>query len=894
MKRMDHNKFLADSDGQNPSGGAGKRGRLKLFLGYAAGVGKTYSMLDNGHEKLKSGTDVVVGFVDPEASPETLSLLAGLPLLPMKSIDHGKFVMKEFDVDAALERKPELILVDDLAHTNPAGMRNRRRYQDIEELLNAGIDVYTTVNIQNIESLSGIVQSIVQGGNDKTIPDYLFDQADVIENIDFPPEDLMKRFEEGKICRHGKYGSSIKFTFTKENLRLLRELTMRKAADRISNDNQHSGQLREPFISARFLVVISDEAPSSNSIRWTARAAESFRAPWVAVYVEPMRRNHENEAQEKLDLARRLGAETVRLNGSDPASAIAEYARISGISNIVIGKIRNRRSVNAWFGKELEDELFALLPNVELHIIPESPQRKHRKLRKIKLTENMVLSWGDTLKTMGILAVATLLAMGLHAFVFDDQNVITVYILSVLIISRITSGYLYGMAASILSVLLFNFFFTIPYYTLDALQPEYPVTFVIMFIAAFIISTLTLQIKTQVKISAEREHRTKLLYEINKKLLQTRGLENIVKLTSENITQIFDRAVVIYIEEPLNSTAGYYMESATDPYTTLLRQEEERKAAHWVYLNKKRAGAGTDTLMNARAHYMPILSQGKSLGVIGISCENGNLDQNNSRFLRMLVSQVAMALERQFLSDEQRRILLESEKEKMRSNLLRAISHDIRTPLTGILGASSVILESGESLDQKTHDQLLSNIKEDSQWLIRMVENLLSVTRINEGTMNVAKSPEAAEEIVAEAVSHVKNRINRRKITVSVPEDLLMVPMDGTLIEQVLINLLENAVKHSTVDSTVEVEVSSDEQYAVFEVRDSGIGISEDTLRTLFDTRLPSTSHGSDSSRGMGIGLSICMSIIKAHGGKMEAANRKEGGAVFRFLLPLEGAQNES
>ena len=890
---MDHNKFLAECDGQNPPEGTGRRGRLKLFLGYAAGVGKTYSMLDNGHEKLRSGTDVLVGFVNPAASPETLSLLEGLPLLPMKSIDHGTLVLKEFDVDAALERKPELILVDDLAYENPAGMRNRRRYQDVEELLNAGIDVYTTVTIQNIESLSGIVQSITAGGTEKTIPDYLFDQADVIETIDFSPEELLKRFEEGKICRHGKYGSSIKFTFTKENLRLLRELTMRKAADRISNDNQNRGQMAEPLISAKFLVVISDEAPSSNSIRWTARAAESFRAHWVAVYVEPMRRNHENEVQERLDLARKLGAETVRLNGSNSFAAIAEYARISGISNIVIGKVRNRRSVR-WFEKEMEDELFALLPNVELHLIPESPQRKRRKLRKIKFTENMVLSWSDTFKTLGILAVATLLAMGLHTFIFDDQNVITVYILSVLIISRITSGYLYGMAASILSVLLFNFFFTIPYYTLDALQPEYPVTFVIMFIAAFIISTLTLQIKTQVKISAEREHRTKLLYEINKKLLQTRGLENIVKLTSENLTQIFDRAVVIYIEEPLNPSAGYYMESTTDPYTTLLRQAEERQAAHWVYLNKKRAGAGTDTLMNAKAHYMPILSQGKSLGVIGISCTKGNLDQNSRLFLRMLVSQVAMALERQFLSDEQRRILLESEKEKMRSNLLRAISHDIRTPLTGILGASSVILESGASLDQKTHDQLLFNIKEDSQWLIRMVENLLSVTRINEGTMNVAKSPEAAEEITAEAVSHVKNRISQRKITVKVPEDLLMVPMDGTLIEQVLINLLENAVKHSTEDSTIEVEVSSNGQYAVFEVRDSGTGISEDMLRTLFDTRLPSSKRSSDSERGMGIGLSICMSIIKAHGGKMEAANRKEGGAVFRFLLPLEGAENES
>jgi two-component system sensor histidine kinase KdpD len=878
---------------QNPIG-VRKKGRLKIFLGYAAGVGKTYSMLDNGHEKLKSGVDTVVGYVDQGSSQETLSLLEKLPILPLKNISHGKLQRREFDVDAALERKPELILVDDLAYTNPPEMRNLKRYQDIEELLNAGIDVYTTLNIQNIESLSGIVQSIIKVSPGRTIPDYIFDQADMIETVDFAPEELMKRLEEGKICRHAKSGNTIKFIFTKENLRLLRELTMRKAADRLSYDNQRGVPTGDSLVRTKFLVVISDGVPSSKSIRWAAKAAEVFHASWATVYVDSMRRNHETEVQEQLDLARKLGSETVRLNGHDAAAVIAEYARVSGISNIVIGKVRNRKSIKKLFDMELEDELFALLPNVELHIIPESFPMKHRKLRKLKLTENVVLSWGDTIKTLGTLALATLLSKGINTFIYDDQNVITVYILSVMIISRITSGYFYGMAASILSVLLFNFFFTIPYYTFAALQPEYPVTFMIMFIAAFLISTLTMQIKTQVKISAEREHRTKLLYEINKKLLQTRGLENIVKLTSEYITQIFDRAVVMYTEDPVNPASGYYMESSTDPYTAQLRREEEREAAHWVYLNRKKAGAGTETLMNAGAHYMPILSQGKSLGVIGISCANGKLDQNSIMFLRMLVSQVAMAVERQFLSDEQRRILLDSETEKMRSNLLRAISHDIRTPLTGILGASSVILEAGENLDKITHDQLLSNIKEDSQWLIRMVENLLSVTRINEGTMNVAKSPEAVEEIAAEAVSHVRKRISDRKITVKVPDELLMVPMDGMLIEQVLINLLENAIKHSSEESTVELEVCSKDQFAVFEVRDFGNGISEGDLGNLFDTRLPGNGRSTDSSRGMGIGLSICRSIIKAHGGKMEAANRATGGAVFRFFLPLEGAQDES
>jgi len=848
-----------------------KKGRLKIFLGYAAGVGKTYSMLDDAHEKLKSEIDVVVGYIEPHSRPETMHLLDGLPALPPKEIPYRNLQLKEFDLDAALDRKPELILVDELAHTNAPGMRNKKRYQDIEELLNAGIDVYTTVNIQHIESLNDIVQKITKIAVKETFPDYVFDHADTVEIIDFAPDELLKRFEEGKIYLPARAETAMKNFFSKENLRLLREIAMRKAADRISHDNLSERSITEKTVSTKFMVCVSVSSSFAKSIRWTARASDAYHAPWVAVYVDKMKSDDEEEIQEKLELAKRLGAETVRLSGHDVASTIAEYAKISGITDLVVGNVGKKDSMKSLFATDLVNKLIALLPSVEIHIIPESLQTKSRKRRRFKITENLILSWPDTLKTVGSLSAATLLSMGLRAVDIGDQNVIMLYILSVLIISITTIGYLYCLAASVLSVLLFNFFFTIPYFTFNAIQPGYPITFVIMFMVAFITSTLTVRIKNQVRFSVEREHRTKLLYEINKKLLKTRGLENIVKLISEYITKIFDRSVAFYTKDPENS-AGFFMESTTDPYTSHLRQEYERAVAHWAYINMKHAGTGTDTLMGASAYYIPIISQAKVLGVIGISCAKGKLDQSSSLFLRMLASQVAMALERQYLSDEQRRIIIESEKEKMRSNLLRAISHDIRTPLTGILGASSAILENGDNLDRETHDKLLLNIKEESQWLIRMVENLLSVTRINEGTMNVTKSPEAAEEIVAEAISHIRKRFPERKISVKVPDELLMVPMDGTLIEQVLINLLENAIKHSPADTVVEVEVKSDHQYAIFEVRDKGEGIAEE-----------------DFSRGMGIGLSICKSIINAHDGKLNAENKKIGGAVFQFALPLEG-----
>jgi len=864
-----------------------KRGHLKIFLGYAAGVGKTYSMLDDAHEKLKGGIDVVLGYIEPHSRSETLKLLEGLPALPPKVILYKNLHLNEFDLDIALERKPELILVDELAHTNAPEMRNRKRYQDIEELLNAGIDVYTTVNIQHIESLNDIVQKITQVTVKETVPDYFFDQADTVEIIDFSPEELLKRFEEGKIYRPARAEMAMKFFFTKENLKLLREIAMRKAADRISHDNLSERRTKEKTVSTKLMVCISASPASAAPIRWTARTAEAFHAPWVAVYVDTSVGKDEADIQANLDLAKRLGAETVRLNGHDVAAAISEYARISGITNIVIGKNRDK-SLMSLFETDMEDKLVSLLPEVDIHIIPGTPQKRYRRQSRLRLAENWYVSWADTFKTIGVLIAATMLSIGLQAADIGDQNVIMVYILSVLLISRITTGHLYGIAASVLSVLAFNFFFTQPYHTFNAIQPGYPVTFVIMFLAAFFTSTLTVRIKTQVRLSVEREHRTKILYEINKKLLITRGLENIITLTNEYITQIFDRTAVFYTHDPEDTASGYIMEAASDHSAPMLRSEDERAVAHWVFLNGKRAGSGTDTLMGAGAHYIPIISQTKVLGVIGVSCSNGKLDQNSRLFLRMLASQVAMALERQYLSDEQRKIVIESEKEKMRSNLLRAISHDLRTPLTGILGASSAILENGDNLDKRTHDQLISNIKEDSQWLIRMVENLLSVTRINEGTMHVSKSPEAAEEIAAEAVAHIRKRFPERKISVKVPDELLMVPMDGTLIEQVLINRVENAFKRSPADSVVRVDVRAEKQHAVFKVSDQGEGIAEEDFPYLFESYVPNGKRSSDSSRGMGIGLSICMSIIKAHGGKMEAYNKEDGGAVFLFRLPLK------
>lgn len=451
------------------------RGKLKIFLGYSAGVGKTYAMLNEAQEQLKNGDNVVVGYVEPHTRPETLQQLGGLPLIPPISIEYKGIQLNEFDLEEALRRKPDIILVDEMAHTNAVGVRNRKRYQDIEELLNAGIDVYTTVNVQHIESLNDVVENITKISVKETIPDYVFDHADLVRLIDIAPEELLRRFTEGKIYRPERVVTAVQNFFTKENLRLLREMALRKVAERISIENQNDYIHTEKTINQRFLVCISPSPSSARCIRWTARTAEAFHAPWTVLYVETQDNQVLTEEQQKdlrinMDLAARLGAQIVTLNGIDVASTIVEYAKLSGITNIVIGKSRKMKNLKSLFQTDLEDFLIISLKNTEVYIIPDNDTTQvYKKQKQFRWRENFYFSWGDTLRSIALLFLATLICLLLQKLDIGDQNIIMVFILSVIMISRFTTGYAYGIISSILSVLTFNFFFVKPYFTFTSI-----------------------------------------------------------------------------------------------------------------------------------------------------------------------------------------------------------------------------------------------------------------------------------------------------------------------------------------------------------------------------------------------------------------------------------------
>lgn len=873
-----------------------KKGKLKIFFGYSAGVGKTYTMLEEAQVQYKRGTDVLVGYIEPHTRPETMALMEGLPMIKSRMVKYKNMTLWDFDLDKALEVHPELILVDELAHTNPPGSRNKKRYQDIEELINAGIDVYTTVNVQHIESLNDVVGEITKIAVQERIPDYFLDTADKVMLVDIDPDELMSRFEEGKIYTPQKASLALEKFFTYGNLTALREIAMRRTADRITRDAPLGKNSRPPF--SKILVCVGPAPSSAHCIRTTARMAEAFHCHWVALYVKSNRGEfltpeEEKNLQNNMNLAEELGAEIVTMKGGNIAMVVSEYAKLSGITDVVVGKTGRDRFLKNLFHESLEDHILFYSPDLEIHIIPQGPGVKPFGRAKSffgrRVQGALQFSWLDTLGMLGVLVLTTIISLTIRGFDLGERNIIMLYILSVLVVSRITKGYLYGIGASILGVLTFNFIFVEPFFTFNTIDPSYPVTFIIMLIVALVTSALTNGIKIQAKVAVEGEQRTEVLYTINQKLLATRGLTNIVNITNDFIVEIFKRSVIFYTEKPQNGVHGIFKQEINNEDDTYLMSKEEEAVAYWVFLNGKPAGKGTDTLVGAGAYYVPVKSQGTVLGVIGIACHEEELSPKRRSFLKMIINQVAMAIERQRLSDKQSQINFERERERMRSNFLRAISHDLRTPLTGILGASSALLENIGKIDEEKQKKLLTDIKEDSQWIIQLVENLLSVTRIGEGAMNLNKTPEALEEVVAGAVAMTRKRYEGVDITVKVPEDVVFVPMDGTLIEQVLINLLENAVKYGGAAPRIKIEVKKLKKEVSIGVSENGPGISESILGTIFEGYPIDTGKKTDAKRGMGIGLSICQSIVKAHNGSITAENKKNGGALFVVRLPLNG-----
>lgn len=870
-------------------------GRLKIFFGYAAGVGKTYAMLEAAHRAKAAGVDVVAGYIEPHTRPETMALLEGLEQLPVKAVPYKGIQLHEFDLDAALARKPQLLLVDELAHTNAGGCRHVKRYQDIQELLRAGVNVYTTVNVQLLESLNDKVASITGVSVAERVPDSVFDSADQVELVDLEPADLLERLREGKIYRQRQASQALGNFFTEKNLASLREIALRRTADRLDAAPWFEGE-EKPKAGEHILICLSGSPSNAKVIRTAARMARAFHGAFTALFVETPEFAAMPEADRarisaNIHLAEELGAKITTTYGDDPAVQIAEYARISGISKIVLG--RSPRQKGPRRSKNLVDRLNELAPDLDVYIIPDQRARGQKRPTGARRLEPF--SPGDLLKMLGVLALCTLGGYCFSALGISDTNIIMLYLLGVLVSAMVTTGHVYSLAASALSVVFFNFFFTAPHFTLRS-DPSYIATFGIMFLVALLSSSLTKRVKTQAKMNADKAYRTAILLESSHKLQNAEGPEAILSITAQQLGHLLERDLVIY---PADGQGGL-LPAMRFPFTeerdlSALLTPAEEAVAEWVLKNNKHAGATTSTLPSAKCLYLSIRGTGGALAVVGISVEGGRRIQAFEKNLMVaLLDECALALEKERTLLEKQEAQAQADQEALRANLLRAISHDLRTPLTSISGNASILMESADQLTAGKRQGLFTAIYDDAMWLINLVENLLSITRLEDGRVHMNMEPELLEDIFTEALSHLDRNAARHRIEVHLADDMLMADMDARLMVQVVINIVNNAVKYTPEGSRITLSARRSHQTVVVEIADDGPGIPDAAKEKLFDMFYTNGKERGDGRRGLGLGLSLCKSIVTAHGGWIEAVDNHPRGTVFRFTLKAsEAAQYE-
>lgn len=858
-------------------------GKLKIFFGYAAGVGKTYAMLEAARQAKASGIDVVAGYIAPHTWPETLSLLEGLECLPPRSVDCGGEQAEEFDLDGALARKPQLLLLDELAHSNGKTCRHAKRYQDVQELLRAGISVYTTVNVQHLESLNDVVSSITGITVAERIPDAVFDSAAQVEVVDLEPGDLQERLRAEKVHRGTQAA-----LFTDENLAALREITLRRTADRLERSAGASSGARAKA-GEHILTCLSGAPSNARVIRAAARMAEAFHGSFTALFVETPDFAVQSEQdrarlRSNLRLAENLGARIATLYGDDPAIQIAEYARIGGISKIVLGRSPQR---SFFFGaKTLIDRLNDLAPDLDIYIIPDQRgQRVSRKRWLAPVREHF--SWRDSLRMLGILALCTALGYLFRWLGFNKDNIIMVYILGVLGVSMVTAGHFYSMLSSLLSVLIFNFFFTYPYFTLLS-DPSYIATFAIMFTVALLGSSLTARIKSQAVQSARKAYRTEVLLETSQKLQKAEGKQEILAVTATQIKKLLERDLVIYMtdkegdlqEQVLFFPAGDGVDLSA--YLT----PEEREAAQWVCRNNKHAGPTTNTLPHTKCLYMAVRGSQRVQAVVGVAIDpRERPDTFTTNLMLAILDECSLAMEKEEMTTAKQQVEEAARQEALRANLLRAISHDLRTPLTSISGNAGILMENAAVLDGEKRQKLYASIYDDAMWLINLVENLLSITRMENGSMKLNVQPELLEEVFAEALSHLDRNAVRHHISTELEEDLLMADMDARLIVQVVINIVNNAIKYTPDASCIHLSARRQGGFVEVRIADDGPGIPGEARGKLFDMFYTANNVRGDGRRGLGLGLSLCKSIILAHGGTITACENQPHGLVIVFTL---------
>ena len=866
------------------------RSKLKIFLGYVAGVGKTYAMLEAAHQRLEEGIDVVVGYVETHGRKETESLLQGLEIIPRKPIEYRGTELTEMDLDTVLARRPKLVLVDELAHTNAPGSRHTKRYQDVEEILHAGIDVYTTVNIQHLESLKDVVQQITGITVRETIPDRLVDEAYEIELIDLPTDELLQRLREGKVYISDQVMRAMERFFRKGNLTALRELSLRRAADRVDNqmlDYMHTESIPGPWPAGeRIMVCLSSHPMGERLIHTGRRLANDLKAEWYVLFVETPGHLHmppENRARMERNnrLAEEMGAKVVNISGETVADTVLEFAHQHNVTKIIAGKRLRARWFELLRGSVI-DQIIRGSGKIDVYIVSEGIEVPSKVLPK-SLTPHRPL--GRYLLSLGLVLLVTLMSLPLRNL-FDPTNLVMLYLLGV-VIAAVFLGRGPSILASIISVFAFDFFFVDPRLSFSVNDTQYLLTFIGLLLVGMIISNSAALLRDQVDALRRKDRQTQALQNLSKELTSAINLEEVLNTVIRNIGELFSREAVILLSE-----GGRLVDRVSSLVSKM--SESDLAVADWVFKNGQPAGRGSDTLPASMIRYIPLITARGIVGVLGIKPANPedflSLDQRS--LMSGFANLAALAIERALFAEKLAQTETMRNTEKLQTALLNSISHELRTPLASITGVLTSLSESEKAqqvsskLDSATSLELIESATQQAQRLNRLVENLLDMTRLEAGAMRLKCEPADMKDLIQTVSGQSPNRFCDHPVKTNLPPDLPLILMDSVLIGQVISNLLDNACKYSPGGSAIEIIVRLKEDQIEVAIKDAGIGIPALDLERVFDKFY--RVQRQNPVTGTGLGLSICRGIVEAHGGKIWAQNNPERGVTIIFTLPVQ------
>ena len=869
----------------------GCRGRLKIFLGAAPGVGKTYEMLQTARAKRQDSVDVVVGVVETHGRTETQALLDGLEVMPRRRVEYKGAWLEEMDLDAVLARKPQLVLVDELAHTNAPGSRHPKRYLDIEELLNAGIDVDTTVNIQHVESLNDVVAQITRIRVRETVPDTILDRADDIEVIDLTPDDLMQRLKDGKVYVPEQAQRALDHYFSPGNLTALRELALRRTAQRVDQQllsHMQAHAIAGPWAAGeRILVGISEDPRGAGLVRYAKRLADRLHAPWTVLYVESRRSLHLSEEErdriaDTLRLGERLGAEAMTIPGGGRiADDVIAFAEANNVTQIVVGKATRPRWFEIVHGSVVH-ELVRRSGNISVHVIAGDDDGEPVPTKTVR-TQPEAKPFEAGPYGLALLAVAAALGIGkaLQPLV-GVENVDLVFMTAVVAV-----GVWFGLWPSLVAVLAaslcYNFFFIPPLYTFTIADPAHVAALVFFAIVALLVSNLAARVRAQAVAAQARTRATEALYAFSRKLAGVASLDDVLWATAYQIASMLHVRVVLLLPEPgsIAVKAGYPPEDQLD--------EADLAAAKWALESNRPAGRGADTLPGAKRLFLPMRTGRGTIGVVGLDSDKPGplLTPEQRRLLDALSDQAALAIERVQLVEDVERTKLAVETDRLRAALLTSISHDLKTPLAAILGSASALRDFAAVLDDEAKAELMGTVIDESERLNRFIANLLDMTRLESGAVMPNAALHDVGEIVGTALERASKILAQHRVEVELTANLPMLQLDAVLFEQVLFNLLDNAAKYAPEGSTIRVQSRHDKHMVCVQVLDEGGGIPTEDLERIFD-KFYRAQKGDRVRAGTGLGLAISRGFVEAMGGTIAAGNRSDrSGAVFTIALPV-------